>query len=507
MGSISLRNVGLVATDTLFSDLNFVVADGDRVGLVAGNGKGKTTLLRAIAGQGEVTSGDIVTSRGLTIGYVEQDMPPVLMGHSFYDAVLDALPEADRDYESWRVDVVLDEFAAPSEMRNRKLTELSGGWQRIALLARTWVKQPDALLLDEPTNHLDLGKLAQLENWINTAAKSIPVIIASHDRQFLDATTNRTLFLRPSESHFFALPYSKARIALAEADEAAEAKRERDLKEVSRLRKQAAKLTNIGINSGSDLLVVKSKYLRERAAKIENAVHAVHKERSGQIKLGNSGAQAKVMLAVEDVDVTTPDGTKLFRINKLHIFQGDRIVILGKNGAGKSQFIGMVHRAMAGTAVAGVRVSPQVVVGYVDQAMSFLPAKETPLSYITTRFDEGDQRSKSLLAAAGFSLEMQDRPIAKLSFGQKARLGLLATRLLNPNFYLLDEPTNHVDIAGQEALEDEIMEHGATSILVSHDRSFVRGLGDRFLVINGKRLEEVESPEPHFKQMESIVDL
>ena len=501
MGSISLRNAGLVASETLFSNLNFVIGDGDRVGLVAGNGRGKTTLLRAMAGLGELTSGDIVRSRGLTVGYVAQDMPQADMEKTLYGSVLEALPPAASDSESWRVDVVLDEFETPMAMRNRKLAELSGGWQRIALIARCWVLGPDALLLDEPTNHLDLAKLFQLESWINQVARNIPVVIASHDRQFLDATTNRTLFLRPGESHYFSLPYSKARLALAELDEAAEAKREKDLKEASRLRRQAAKLTNVGINSGSDLLVVKSKYLRERAARIESAVTSLHKERSGDIRLGNSGAQARVMLAMKNVEVVSPAGEMLFKIEKLHVFQGDRLVILGRNGAGKSQFIGLVHRAMSGTSVPGIRDSPQVVPGYIDQAMSFLPVDQSPLGYIAGRFDQGDQRSRSLLAAAGVAVEKQDRPISELSFGQRARLGLLAIRLMEPNFYLLDEPTNHVDIAGQERLEAEIHQHGATSILVSHDRSFVRGLGSRFLLIEGRRLKEVDSPEPHFAAM------
>jgi len=501
MGSISLRNAGLVAADTLFSNLNIVLADGDRLGLVAGNGRGKTSLLRAMAGQSELSGGEIVRSRGLRVGYVEQDMPPASMAMTLYDMVLSALPEAERDSDSWRVDVVLDEFETPAALRQRPLSQLSGGWQRIALIARCWVLQPDALLLDEPTNHLDLGKLVQLENWINQAARNIPVVIASHDREFLDATTNRTLFLRPDASPFFALPYSKARLALAELDEAAELARERDLKEVSKLRKQAAKLTNIGINSGSDLLVVKSKYLRERAAKIENAARAVHKERSGEIALGNSGAQAKVMVAFDKVTVATPAGDKLFVIDKLHVFQGERLVILGRNGTGKSQFMGLLHRAMSGQEVPGIRVSPQVVPGYVDQAMSMLPDKRSLLDYITGRFDAGDQRSKSLLAAAGFTPEKQERPIGELSFGQRARLGLLALRLQAPNFYLLDEPTNHVDIAGQERLEAEILTHGATCILVSHDRSFVRGLGERFLLIERHRLVEVDSPEPFFAAM------
>ncbi|MDB5472708.1 MAG: family ATP-binding cassette protein [Devosia sp.] len=501
MGSISLRNAGLVATETLFSNLNLVIGEGDRVGLVAGNGRGKTTLLKAMAGQGELSAGDIVRSRGLQMGYVEQDMAPASMGLTLYDAVLQALPPADRQTDSWRVDMVLDEFQTPTAMRQRTLGALSGGWQRIALIARCWVLQPDALLLDEPTNHLDLGKLVQLENWINQAARTIPVVIASHDRQFLDATTNHTLFLRPDTSHYFALPYSKARIALAETDEAAEAKRERDLKEVSRLRKQASKLTNIGINSGSDLLVVKSKYLRERAEKIETSVLSVHKERSGDIKLGNSGAQARVMVAIDNLEVKTPPGDKLFRIDKLHIFQGDRLVILGRNGAGKSQFMGLLHRAMQGSEAPGIRISPQTVPGYVDQAMSFLPDKRSPLDYITTAFNEGDQRSKSLLAGAGFPLEKQDRPIGQLSLGQRARLGLLAMRLLQPNFYLLDEPTNHIDIAGQERLEAEILAHGATCILVSHDRSFVRGLGSRFLLIQGRQLKEIDGPESFFAEL------
>jgi len=501
MGSISLRNLGLVATDTLFSNLNVVIGDGDRVGLVAGNGKGKTTLLRAMAGLAELTSGDIVRSRGLTIGYVEQDMPPQSMGLTLYEAILEALPAADRETYSWRVDVVLDEFETPDAMRHRVLRELSGGWQRIGLIARCWVRQPDALLMDEPTNHLDLGKLFQLERWINEQARNMPVVIASHDRQFLDATTNRTLFLRPDASHYFSLPYSKARAALEEADEAAEVKRERDLKEVGKLRKQAAKLTNIGINSGSDLLVVKSKQLRDRAEKLETSVLSLHKERSGEIKLSNSGTQARVLVAIENVEVTTPVGEKLFRIDKLHIFQGDRLVILGKNGTGKSQLMKLIHRAMLGETVVGMRVTPSVKPGYVDQAMSQLPTKGSPLDFITTRFDQGDLRSVSLLAAAGFPPEKQGRPVTELSFGQRARLGLLALRLSEPNFYLLDEPTNHVDIVGQEKLEEEILAHGASCILVSHDRSFVRGIGSRFFEIQGRRLKEVETPETFFSAM------
>jgi ATPase subunit of ABC transporter with duplicated ATPase domains len=500
MGSISLKNLSITAGVPLLANLDLVVQDGDRVGLVAGNGMGKTTLLRAITGTAEPSTGDIVRSRGLKIGYVEQDVSASLQELTLYHAVLDALPAGDRESDSWRVDVVLDEFETPDDMRTRQIKALSGGWQRLMLLMRVWVGQPDALLLDEPTNHLDLQKILQLETWLNRSVATMPVIIASHDRDFLDAVTNRTLFLRPETSRYFALPYTAARRALEEGDAADEARLERELKEAKQLRKQAAKLTNIGINSGSDLLTVKAKYLKERASKIEAAATAVHKERSGDIRLSNSGTHAKVLLAIEDVTVTTPAAQPLFRIEKLHVFQGDRIVLLGRNGTGKSQLVKLLQRAMRGDTIAGIKVTPSVVMGYLDQDLSELPPKSTPED-IVGRFRLGDARNRALLAGAGFTVEKQARPISQLSFGQKARLGLLALRLTEPNFYLLDEPTNHVDIPGQEKLESEILEHEATCILVSHDRSFVRNIGTRYLQIVGKRLSEVEGPEAFFAEM------
>ncbi len=199
MGSISLKSLGVTANEPLFSNLNLVIADGDRVGLVAGNGRGKTTLLRCLAGLAEPGSGEVVRSRGLRVGYVEQDVPEALLDLTLHEAIRRSLPPAEREAEGWRVDVVLDEFETPDELRSRPVRALSGGWQRLALIARIWVTAPDALLLDEPTNHLDLKKLFQLEAWINNTARQVPVVIASHDRDFLDATTNRTLFLRPAE--------------------------------------------------------------------------------------------------------------------------------------------------------------------------------------------------------------------------------------------------------------------------------------------------------------------
>jgi ATPase subunit of ABC transporter with duplicated ATPase domains len=143
------------------------------------------------------------------------------------------------------------------------------------------------------------------------------------------------------------------------------------------------------------------------------------------------------------------------------------------------------------------------VLGYCDQALAGLADADTPTRAIA-RFDVGDHRARALLAGAGLSIEMQGRPIGRLSGGQKARLGMLLLRLAQPNFYLLDEPTNHLDIEGQEALEDELLEHQASCLLVSHDRNFVRAVGNRFWLIEKKKLVELEGPERFFASIGAI---
>src|SRR5882757_667530 len=215
MTLINIRNLGVTLNAPLFSQLNLVVNAGDRIGLVAANGRGKSTLLRCIAGTMEASEGEITRSRGLTVGYVEQDVPEALMDKPLDAAVLEMLSAEQRLSERWRVDVALESLDVPETLRQRPLKHLSGGWQRVAMLARVLVTEADVLLLDEPNNHLDLARISRLENWLNALPREMPVVISSHDRAFLDATTNRTLFLRLERSQAFSLPYTRARAALA----------------------------------------------------------------------------------------------------------------------------------------------------------------------------------------------------------------------------------------------------------------------------------------------------
>jgi len=493
---ISLKEASFLASQPLFSCISLVIGKGDRFGLVARNGGGKSTFLKCLAGSVEPTAGSVIRSRSLRIGFVEQDLPANLHGLGLAESLRRAIAPEERESRAWRVELILDQFEAPDDLRQRPLSALSGGWQRLALIARAWLADPDILLLDEPTNHLDLDKMRFLESLIATEAGDMPMVIASHDRRFLDTCTNRTLFLRPERSVGYAHPYSRARRLLAEDDAAQAAKLARSEKEAARLRQSAGELRNIGINSRSDAAQKKSAQLARRADAIEAALREVATEQPSRIRLADRGFDAHILIGIDDVAVHAPDGRLLFRTGKLAIARGERVVILGRNGVGKSQFIGFLRRAIGDAGgVPGIRVHPSVVLGYLDQQMSQLPGEETLHGFISATFRLGDQRSLSLLAGAGFAMMKVRRKIAELSPGEKAQLGLLTLRLAEPNLYVMDEPTNHVDIPGQEKLEAEILEHETTCILVSHDRDFAAAIGTRYLLIEKGRMREVDGAE------------
>ncbi len=501
MSLISLQSLAITLGAPLFAGLDLTIHKGDRIGLVAVNGRGKSTLLRCLAERQEPTAGACAYARNLRVTLMEQDPPPELLAMTLHDAVRDALPADSREWEDWRVGVVLEGLGLPAALWDQKLATLSGGWQRIALLARAWLTEPDVLLMDEPTNHLDLARIGLLQRWIAALPKETALLVASHDRAFLDAVTTRTLFLRAEGSVDFALPFTPARASLEEADAATARRHETELRQAAQLRRQAAKLHNIGVNSGSDLLTVKTKQLRDRAERIEAAARPAHRDASaGDIRLADSGTHAKFLLALDDATVATPDGRRLFTTGKLWIRPGERVVLLGANGAGKSRLLHMVTEAIAGRPAERVSCSPSVIPGLCDQSLSHLRPTETLHRAISDRFDIGDQRIRALLAGAGFPVDRQTRTVAELSGGQRARLAMLILRLEQPNFYVLDEPTNHLDIEGQEALEAELCEGEAACLLVSHDRSFVRNVGTRFWRIGNGRLAEVDGPEAFFAE-------
>ncbi|MCU4178142.1 ATP-binding cassette domain-containing protein [Bosea sp. BH3] len=503
MSLIAVKDLSLVRSAPLFAGLHLSIAKGDRLGLVAANGRGKSSLLRILAGEGDATSGAITRARGLVTAFVPQDPPASLLPMSLFEAVCSALDAETAESEGWRVDVLLDDLAVDESLRDRPVAALSGGWQRTMLLARAAVVEPDLLLLDEPTNHLDLERIGVLERFLAALPRDCAVVAASHDRAFLDDFSTRTLFLRPADSADFALPYSRALDALEERDMARGRQFENDMRKVRALRQQAAKLKNIGINSGSDLLVVKTRQLSERADKLEESARPAHKEHSaGAIRLADSGTHAKALISIKETVIAALDGRPLFRTGPLWIEKGDRVALLGPNGSGKTRLVARLRAACDG-ADPDIRVAASLKAGHSDQGLSQLDAWPTPWNAVKGASDIGDQLARTLLAGAGIEAQLQAAPISRLSGGQRARLAMLLLRLAQPNFYLLDEPTNHLDIEGQDMLERELVEQGAACLMVSHDRAFVLAAATRFWVIADRRLVEIDDPAPVFDRLMS----
>lgn len=507
---IRLDKVGFSYTETLFSGVTMTIAETHRVGFVGNNGAGKSTLLKCIAGEAEPTEGTITKPKAMRLGVIEQDVPKHLHGKTLYETILEAIPEEERDYNSWKVDVALDTFKAPEVIHQKIIKELSGGWQRLALIARTWMNDPDALLLDEPTNHLDLEKIILLEQWLNEQVRGIPVMCVSHDRSFLDNCTNTTLFLRPVRSVSYPQNFSRAKEQLAQDDKAFAAQREKELREVERLEKSAAELKQTGANFHSDSASKKSAQMAKRADDLRSQVHENMVDVRRDIILPNSGLHAKHLVEIKNVKIAAPDGRELISIGRLAIARGERIVLLGLNGTGKSTLVNKIHHAFSHIEKAkmeGISITPMAKLGYVDQLLSTLPLNLSMTDYIAGEFQMSRQAVIMNLLSAGFPFDRQDQKIAKLSGGEKSRLYLLALRLAEPNFYIMDEPTNHLDIDGQEQLESEILRNGAACILVSHDRSFVANIGTRFLAIHNGKLVEIPDPEVFYSHMTQGTEL
>ena len=506
---ITVKDLSAGTREPLFHDLSFTLGEGDRMGVVGNNGAGKTTLLKCIGGSMSPWSGKVTLPKGKRLVLVQQTIPKELEMLTLREAVIDAIDYESRDYLSWRVDVVLDRFGAPEEMYDRPLAQLSGGWQRLALIARAWVADPDILLIDEPTNHLDLAKILMLERWLQRELLSTPLLIVSHDRRFLQTCTNRTLFVRPTISRVYDYSFGQARALLEEDDRALELKKEREIIELRRLRKSAHTLRQIGVDNYSSAALRKSNQIAKRADAIEDSLPSTYVEPKRDIKLSSQHTRANRLLNIEDLMITQPSGKLLFRIGKLDIGPSERVVILGPNGSGKTQFI---QRLRAGFQMPdkareeGLAIGPSLLMGYIDQNMSQLPDDKTLHDFISFALADF-QRATSLLVSAGFSLSQQTSPIGSLSPGEKARLALLALRLSVPSFYLMDEPTNHLDVTGQEQLEAEILTHEAAAILVSHDRAFIENVGTRFLAIADQQLLELESPDLFYQSLSEDVPL
>jgi ATPase subunit of ABC transporter with duplicated ATPase domains len=484
MSLVKLENVSLSLNGkTLFSDLNVSINSGDRIGVVGDNGSGKSSLLRSIAKHLDEHEGNIVHAKGLRCQYVEQGFPDKLDGSTSMEILTNCLSDAAGD--KWKAEYVLELLGFPKDYRTLIFCQLSGGWKKMLMIARAVLMEPDLLLLDEPTNHLDKGHIANITRLLRDGNIISTVVLVSHNRDFLDSVSKSTLFFHNKSFHHFNVPYTQSRKLFLEQQRALSCARVEVVNEIQKLKKSAQFQRQLGVNNYSDKALHKAKQIERKIKGLESLVPEKPIVRKKEITLATDELNARKVLQVDDLTVRSAGGAELYYIKALTINRGDRLVISGANGSGKSSLLHAILKKKS-----EITMGPSVKVGVLDQELSLLPMDVCILDYLTTNFELEQQQAINKLASSGFSYLESQKKIGCLSYGERARLAMLTLRLNTPNFLILDEPTNHLDISSQETLESEIQRLDPAAIIVSHDVRFIENVGTRFFEISNGQFRE-----------------
>jgi ATP-binding cassette subfamily F protein 3 len=501
----------------LFNHASFVIMARDKVGLVGRNGAGKSTMLKIIAGDHGCDEGSVVRPTGSTLGFLHQEMDlptgrtvmeETLTAFAHIQALEDRLEELNKemetrtDYESDSYASMLEEFTSVTERFaivggitmeaeaekflkglgfeqkdfNRQTTEFSGGWQMRIELAKMLLMRPDYLLLDEPTNHLDI------ENWLTTYSGA--VITISHDKQFLDNVTTRTLEIELGKVYDYKANYSKYVELQAERREKAEAAYENQQKMI------VEKERTISRFMAKATKTKMAQSMQKQLDKVERIELDVTNNAVMNLRFPKAPRSGAITLQARNI---TKQYGKLnvLRGVDLKIDKGDRVSFVGQNGQGKTTLAKILIDQIPATD-GEVELGHNVTVGYYAQNQAEeLDGKKTLLETLEEHSPpEMRTKLRAMLGAFLFSGEDVDKKVSVLSGGERARLAL-ACMLLRPfSLLVLDEPTNHLDMISKDMLKQAVIDYDGTLIVVSHDREFLAGLTDRTIEFRDHKLHE-----------------
>ena len=479
--------------EQLFDSIDLTISERDRIGLVGHNGCGKSTLLSLLAGRIEPDRGEVRRRRGLRLAEVEQFLPDALNDVALAQAV---------GGEAWQAEALLNRLGFVERDYALAVGALSGGQQNRLMFARAVVTEPDVLLLDEPTNHLDLATIVRFEEFLNavTRLSATAFVLVSHDRAFLDAVTERTVFVRDKRLYSFAGCFSPARQELIQMDEAAGRARAAEERKIDGLSKSAKRLAIWGKVYDNAKFARRAKSMEHRIERLSAEKTFVTKGSPLRLDVEVGSTRGKEIVRVKDLDVGVASRF-LFHIDEFLIRPGERVALLGPNGVGKSTFIKSLVRAEA-EGDRGFIVSPQASFGYYDQELDEVESTGTMLEFAIDRVRErvsaAEQTVRNALIRAGFPYPVQVKRVSDMSGGERARLLFVVLSMQQPNFLVLDEPTNHIDIDGKEQLEEQLLSSGAAVLVTSHDRRFIETVAERFVWIRDGQLVEEISPRDFF---------
>ena len=517
----------------LFTDVNFVINDHDRIALVGKNGAGKSTMLKTIAGLQEPTTGIVSRPRECTIAYlpqvmvledkrtVRQEAEQAFAHLKSMEAELSRLNTtlAERtDYESESYMALVEEFTHKTDRfhtmggsnyhaeiertlqglgferddLDRPTSEFSGGWRMRIELAKLLLQQPDVLLLDEPTNHLDIESIQWLEQFLSTKANA--VVLVSHDRAFVNNVTNRTLEISCGKLYDYKVGYDEYVSLRAE-------RREQQLRAYENQQKEIADIK---------AFIERFRYQATKAIQVQSRIKQLEKIVPIEVdEVDNSALRLRFTCSVRSgdyplicKDLAKSYGEKtVFSNVNLTISRGEKVALVGRNGEGKTTFVKCVMEAASdgGTQVGGnpffegsVKIGHNVQIGYFAQNQAQLLDGELTVFDTIDRVAKGDVRLRirDILGAFMFGGEAGDKKVKFLSGGERTRLAMIKLLLEPVNCLILDEPTNHLDMRSKDVLKQAIRDFDGTVIVVSHDREFLDGLVTKVYEFGGGMVRE-----------------
>jgi ATP-binding cassette, subfamily F, member 3 len=508
-------------TGEVLKDVNWEVRSGDRIGLVGVNGAGKSTQLKIIMGEIEPTEGEVIRPNSLRIGYLNQEFE-IDEARTVQDELWKAFGEVNQVHESLQAVHHAMETATPEELdellhkmdrlqrqfeamdgygldakigkilpdmgfeladAERLVSSFSGGWQMRMGLAKVVLQAPDLLLLDEPTNHLDLETIEWLETYLK--GLNTPMVIVSHDREFLDRLCNQIVETERGISRTYLGNYSTYLLQKEEQKSSQLAAFERQQKELEKQQEFVDRFRASATRS------TQAKSREKQLDKIERIEAPDSDVRTLQFKFPEAPRSGRDVVMIEDMTHAFDDKI-LFLGAELLIERGDKIAIVGPNGAGKSTLLRLIMGTETPSEGSVKLGEHNVIAGYFEQNQA--EALDLSKTVMATIHDEvptwTNEEVRTFLGRFLFSGDMAFKQVIALSGGEKARLAL-AKMLLEPvNLLILDEPTNHLDIPAKEMLEFAIRNYDGTIIIVSHDRYFISQTANKIIEIRDGSLRQ-----------------
>ncbi len=523
-----IKNYGF---NNILNEFNLDINTNERIALIGSNGSGKTTLLNIINGTENIQSGQVSIRANSSIGMLSQipskmdenylvkdllldhfkevfeiekkikeleknmsiktgkELDKILKSYSFYQSRFESLNGYAVESQ---ISKVCNVFKINNDMQNQIYNSLSGGEKTIINLAVLLLKSPSILLLDEPTNHLDMDMIEWLEDFLNSYKGT--VLIVSHDRYFLDATTTKTVLVDSGKSEIFHGNYSYYLIENEKRTLREFEQYKNQQKQIEAMEKAIKRLQEWGKQADNPIFFRRAANIQKRLDKM-NKIDKPEEKKKIPISFSVDKRSGNEVLIIKELNLKI-ENKELINNGNLIINYGDKVSLLGKNGTGKTTLIREILKNNNNS----IKIGSSVNIGYIPQEIRFVNESETIIEYARKNFvgDLTDLRRE--LTKYLFYGDNIYKRVGSLSGGEKVRLMLFSLIENNINFLILDEPTNHIDIETREVLENSLINYKGTLLFISHDRYFINKIAEKIYEINNKQIVYYGGNYNYFKE-------